>query len=230
MKKEIIGNATLYLGDCLEILPTLGRVDAVITDPPYEMNLDADFSGMKSRPGGYKGKLQGNKYEKIHNDNKIYFPNYWPLISHIKKQILFGVDYYMPLEIEREGSLSIWDKRLTESADKLFGSCFETIWHRPKKKRLIYRYKWAGIFGMEHENQKERLHPTQKPQFMMDKLTDEHTESGETILDPFMGSGTTGVACMNLGRKFIGIEIESKYFEIACERIEQAQKQGRLFE
>ena len=230
MKKEIIGNAELYLGDCLEILPTLDKVDAVITDPPYGMNLDTDFSAMKSRSGGYKGKLRGNKYDKIKNDDVFNFADYWQYLGAVKKAVLFGVDYYMPLDVQRTGSLSVWDKRITDSANKMLGSSFEMIWHKPPRKRNIYRYMWAGIFGMEHEQSKTRLHPAQKPQFLMDKLMQESTDTTDIILDCFMGSGTTGVACMNLGRKFIGVEISKKYFEIACERIDQAQKQIRMFE
>jgi site-specific DNA-methyltransferase (adenine-specific) len=226
---EHIGDATLYLGDCLEILPTLDRVDCVLTDPPYGMNLDTDFSGMKSRLGGYKGKMQGNTYDRIKNDDKFRFWDYWSHLCNVQTHVWFGADYYMPLDISRQGSLSIWDKRLADSADKMFGSCFETIWHKPARKRNIYRYKWAGIFGMEHEVDRCRIHPTQKPQYMMDTLLSESTDAGQTALDPFMGSGTTGVACANLGRRFVGIEINEKYFNIACERITAAYAQGRLF-
>ncbi|GAG79782.1 unnamed protein product, partial [marine sediment metagenome] len=83
--------------------------------------------------------------------------------KQIKKHIWFGGDYYIPPKIYQYGSISVWDKRLTESADKIFGSSFETIWFYPRKKRLIYRHKWAGIFGTENEIEKKRLHPTQKP-------------------------------------------------------------------
>ncbi len=218
MRIENVGDATLYLGDCLEILPTLGKIDAVVTDPPYGMGLDTDFSKMV---GKFKN-TGGTTYDSVVGDDKPFDPK--PLLACSKAFVLFGADYYMK-RLPDGGSLTVWDKRLTESADKMFGSCFELIWIYPPKKRHILRHKWAGVFGSEREDCK-RVHPTQKPLEVMQWCVD--VVNG-TVLDPFMGSGTTGVACANLGREFIGIEIEEKYFDIACRRIEDAYKQPRLF-
>ena len=223
MRKEIIGDCELYLGDCLEILPTLGKVDAVVTDPPYGMNLNADFSDMKSK---FKGSSGGNKYDNVINDDKPFDPS--ALIGCANKLVLFGADYYAN-KLPTGGNFSVWDKRLDESADKMFGSCFEMVWFYPARKKEILRHKWAGIFGTEKEDSPIRVHPTQKPIGLIIKCIQRLPDNPQIIFDPCMGSGTTGVACAKMGRKFIGIEIEEKYFNIACKRIEDAYKQPDMF-
>jgi len=215
------GEATIYLGDCLEILPTLTGVDAVVTDPPYGMNLNADFSGMKAK---FKGGDGGNRYDDIIGDDRPFDPS--PFLSIAPEVVMFGADYFIR-ELPEGGSLSVWDKRLAEGADKMFGSTFELVWFYPARKKDTIRHKWAGIFGTEKETEKRRVHPTQKPEGLMNKVI--QRVRGITIFDPFMGSGTTGVACANLGRRFIGIEIEPKYYDIARKRISDAYSQGRLF-
>jgi site-specific DNA-methyltransferase (adenine-specific)/modification methylase len=195
-------------------------MDAIVSDPPYGMKLNADFSTMTSR---FKGSDGGNKYDPVIGDNAPFDPS--PLIPAARKFALFGADYYLS-RLPPGGSLSIWDKRLDESADRMFGSCFESIWFYPARKRDIIRYKWAGIFGTEKEDIKNRLHPTQKPIRLMQNVILKLPGSPAVILDPFMGSGTTGIACVNLRRTFIGIEINPDYFEIALARIKTAEAQG----
>jgi len=219
---EHIGDCTLYLADCMDVLPTLGKVDALVCDPPYGMNLDADFSGMKNK---FKGSNGGNKYKNIIGDDAPFDPT--PFLGLAKNIVLFGADYFSS-KLPCGGSYSVWDKRLDESADKMFGSCFEMMWFYPARKKEIIRHKWAGIFGTEKEDNPERVHPTQKPIGLMIK-TIERLPKCQTILDPFMGSGTTGVACVKMGRKFIGIEREPEYFEIACKRIREAYAQPDMF-
>jgi DNA modification methylase len=110
----------------------------------------------------------------------------------------------------------------------MFGSCYETIWFYPPRKRDIIRHKWAGFFGTEKEDIKKRVHPTQKPVGLMKKIILNLKNNPAVICDPFMGSGSTGVAAVDLGRRFIGIEINKNYFDIACERIAIAAAQGKL--
>ncbi len=219
------GKRTIYNGDCLDILKQFPdkSFDLCLTDPPYGIDLDTDFSGMVSRPGGYKGKLRGNSYDKIENDNKFDWNIYWKEIERIGKSfIIFGGDYFIDRDLFTVGSMSIWDKRLTDSADKIFGSCFETIWFYPRQKRDIIRYKWAGLFGMEKEQQHFRLHPTQKPLDLIKLLINDYAKNPQTILDPFLGSGTTLVAAKQLNRNAVGIEISKEYCEIARKRLEQS--------
>lgn len=224
MTEVTIGDCRLILGDCRDVLPTLGKFDAVITDPPYGMNLDADFSKM-ANPDSFKGKSSGNSYENIVGDDSDFDP--MPFMV-AKAHVFFGADYYIK-RLPDGGSLSIWDKRLTDSADNAFGSCFEVVWFHPSRKKDFLRHKWFGLFGTEREDEKKRVHPTQKPIEVMQWAIEKCKNNPQTILDPFMGSGTTGVACANMGRKFTGIEREPKYFDIACKRIEDAYRQQRLF-
>ena len=220
-EKVVIGNAELWHGDCMEILPTLGKVDAVITDPPYGMKLNADFSSMASK---FKGSNGGNKYENIIGDDQDFDPS--PFLAMSKNVVLFGADYFCK-RLPESGTWLVWDKRLDNSADKMFGSCFEIVWTSTTRKKEVLRHKWAGIFGMEREDNQTRVHPTQKPIELMGRCINFYPKA-QTILDPFMGSGTTGVACAQLGKAFTGIERERKYFDIACERIARAQAQGTL--
>lgn len=217
MKVEI-GNATLYLGDCMDILPTLDKVDAVITDPPY---------GMNYRPEKWK-KYSGEKsgWMPIHGDNEKFNPS--PFLGY-DNVILWGFNYYS--DLLPVGALLIWDKRCNESGDKMYGASIESAWMKNQSGTRIKRLLHGGVVNADsaYGNNEKRIHPTQKPIALMAWCI-ELAGSPETILDPFMGSGTTGVASIQLGRKFIGIEREPKYFDIACQRIEQAVAQGQLFE
>jgi site-specific DNA-methyltransferase (adenine-specific)/modification methylase len=212
MKVEI-GNATLYLGDCMDVLPTLPKVDAVITDPPYGINENSKKVASRERLA--KPKDYGDfDWDKA--------PPPDALIELIRTkgqfQAFFGGNYFT---LPPTSCWLIWDKM--NSGD--FADC-ELVWTNwPKAVRRI-QWRWNGMIRQGNE---ERYHPTQKPLEVM-KWVIELCPKANTILDPFMGSGTTGVAAVQLGRKFIGIEREPKYFDIACKGIEQAVAQGQLFE
>lgn len=224
-EKRVIGNATLYLGDCLEIRPTLDKVDAVITDPPYGIGFN--HSGSHGRFSGVgvtrSARLRGNP--PIEGDDRPFDPSLW--ITTCSNTILWGVDHFYP-RLPDFGRFLAWNKLGDmESWDSF--SDVEFAWHSANKAARIFNMKWKGIAcDKAGEDNGLRVHTTQKPIRLMRWCIEQAGMPG-VILDPFMGSGTTGVACMNLGRKFIGIEIEPKYFEIACERIENAQRQQRLF-
>lgn len=214
MKIEL-ENATLYLGDCIDILPTLDKVDAVITDPPYGTS-----SLWKSKNGTPKNKSTDKKWalfgdgEIIHWDiavDEIVFS--LPLLS--KKTIIWGGQMY---SLPPSRSWLVWNKIIRNFST---GVC-ELAWTNLDKPINAFDYS-HGQLAIEG-----KLHPTQKPLPLM-KWCIEQAENPNTILDPFMGSGTTGVAAIQMGRKFIGIEREPKYFDIACKRIEQASKQVDMF-
>ena len=212
-----IGDATLYHGDCLEILPTLDKVDAVVTDPTY---------GIKESAGKNKsrGKLAIAKdYGDDGWDNETADDAVYKSIEIATQSIVFGGNYY---DLPPTPCWLIWDK---ENGASDFADA-EMAWTNLKGAvTSLQRIPPQHRSGMLRANNEKRGdHPTQKPVGIMEWAISKTISS--TVLDPFMGSGTTGVACANLGRKFIGIELERKYFDIACERIDAAYAQGRLFD
>jgi site-specific DNA-methyltransferase (adenine-specific)/modification methylase len=216
MRREVIGNCELYLGDCLEILPTLGKVDAVVTDPPY---------GINYVHGAAKSKWASKHNEiEIVGDKTIFDP--FIFLSVGKTHLFWGANHYAHLLPRGGGRWIVWDKRIkTIQNDQ---SDCEIAWSDAMTTDRMIWHLWNG-WCKDSENGIPREHPTQKPVYVMQKCLEySKTKPGDIILDPFMGSGTTGVACVNLRRRFIGIEIEEKYFDIACKRIEIAVAQGQF--
>jgi len=210
---EQIGNATLYLGDCLEIMPTLGHVDAVVTDPPYGI-------GENSKKVASRGKVAAPlDYGDFDWDQTPCPPEAINLMREIStSQIIFGGNYF---DLPPTSCWLVWDK---QNGSNDFADC-ELAWtNLSKAVRRVY-WRWNGMIRKGFD---VRQHPTQKPVGVMQWCLT-HIPGSHTILDPFMGSGTTGVACVNRGRKFIGIELEEKYFYIACERIQKAYDQPDMF-
>jgi DNA modification methylase len=209
MRVEHIGNATLYLGDCLDILPTLPKVDAVITDPPYGINAARARNSQKD--GWVDYGVDG--WDKERPGREVF----GLMLAKSDLQVIWGGNYFTDYLPPSQQWLS-WDK----GQDGFSLADFELAWSSQDKacRRINYARSLALRDGKEH--------PTQKPLAVM-RWCIEQAGKPQTILDPFMGSGTTGVAAIELGLQFIGIEREPKYFDIACRRIEQAQKQGALF-
>lgn len=213
MRKEVIGNATLYLARCENVLPSLPKVCAVVTDPPYGIGEAANSNASRS-------KLAASKdYGKEDwDDVPISDELMTAVIAAGKRAVVFGGNYY---RLPPTRCWLVWDK---ENGENDFADC-ELAWtNLPKAVRRI-RYMWHGMLRQNNEPRGD--HPTQKPVGVM-RWVLSHLPDAQTILDPFMGSGTTGVACMELGRSFIGIEKSERYFDIACRRIEDAQRQGKL--
>lgn len=219
---EVIGDCTLYLGDCLEILPTLGKVDAVVTDPPYGMSYRSNHNSGRSGAGALLRRKDGD-FTPIEGDDAPFDPTPWLASS---QAILWGANYYCD-SLPRGNAWLIWDK-LAGKTPVPSGSDVEMAWTSWRGPSRIYEHLWRGIMRAGEENivHAAKQHPNQKPAALMTWCVD-MTEGA--VLDPYMGSGTTGVACARLGRRFIGIEIEPRYFDIACRRIEEAYKQPRLF-
>lgn len=211
MKVEI-GNATLYLGDCMDILPTLPKVDAVITDPPYGIGADTGIGKITKQGSNFKNAPKG--WDATVPDKEIFEK----LIDFSKVAIFWGGNYF---NLPPTPTLLIWDKIQPENFTLAMA---EVAWCNTGRPMKIYRWKSMNI-----NNGDPKYHPTQKPLGLMLWCIGQ-AGNPETILDPFMGSGTTGVAAIQMGRKFIGIEREPKYFDIACKRIEQAVAQPQLFE
>lgn len=205
-----IGDCKLALGDCREILPTLGRVDAVVTDPPYGIGKD----GQKKTTGGHGGR---KAYDFLGWDSERPDPSIFELILSAGNQhVIWGGNYFADL-FPPTGKWLVWDK-----GQRINQSDGELAWTSKQGALRIFDLNRVSLMT------DGAVHPTQKPVEIM-RWSILQLENPATILDPFMGSGTTGVACAKLGRKFIGIELEPKYFDIACKRIEDAYKQPDFF-
>ena len=210
----VLGDCTLYLGDCLEVLPTLeaGSVDAVVTDPPYGLQENAHRIASRSKLaatidyGDFEWDADPASQEEIDAIQSIG-----------KEHIIWGGNYFC---LPPSRGWLVWDKLNSGNfADA------ELAWTDLKMSVRIFRHLWNGMIRGS-ERGIRRVHPTQKPIALM-KWCLSFLDNG-LVCDPMMGSGTTGVACVQTGRKFIGVEIEPKYFDIAVKRISEAQLQMRM--
>lgn len=224
MREEVIGDCRLILGDCMDILPSLGKVDAVITDPPYGIGESAGKA--KTRTSGLSSKLRNAQiYRRDYGDDDwddAPVPDELMALVRAagKWNIIFGGNYY---HLPPAKCWLVWDKL---NGDTDFADC-ELAWtNLPKAVRRI-QFLWNGCMRGGGETRGD--HPTQKPIGVMRWCVGQLPSDASTVIDPFMGSGTTGVACVQLGKKFTGIERELNYFDIACRRIEQATRQGDMF-
>lgn len=214
-RKEVIGDITLYLGDCLEVMPTLDKVDAVVTDPPY--GIGAYKTGTMG--GGVLAKQ--SSYKPTNWDNKT--PDISQLISQNIPTIIWGGNYF---DVPPSSCWLVWDK---DNGNNNFADC-ELAWTNLDKAVRLIKWKWQGMLQKHMGDKKEeRVHPTQKPLGVMEWCITHLPKDTQTILDPFMGSGTTLVACAKMGRKGIGVELDEDYFNIACERVRKAYAEPDMF-
>lgn len=212
VKWEVIGNARLALGDCREILPTIGKVDAVVTDPPYGIGAAAaSFRG--SEKNGWRD-YGDSQWDKVRPDAETLRL----VIAAGKHSVVWGGNYFTDI-LPLGGKWLIWDKCQSDFslADAELAWC--------SFGGAIRRINYSRALAMQDGKE----HPTQKAIAVMKWCVGQLPKGCQTILDPFMGSGTTGVAAVQMGRSFIGIEREPKYFDIARKRIEDAQRQGDMF-
>jgi len=216
---ETIGNATLYLGDCREILPTLGDFDAIVTDPPYGLGYDYGAQHQPRKAKDKSGARWGREWGQMIGDTKFD-----PSPFLYRPAVIWGANHFCD-NLPAQRTWLVWDKDVPEGMNS---SACELAWTSLKGggvRRL--KILWSGFRrGVEVG---EHYHPTQKPVPLMAWCIEQISSTAQIILDPFMGSGPTGVAANKLGHKFIGIEIEPKYFDTACRRIEAAQRQGEMF-
>lgn len=210
-QKIIIGDAELWHGDCREILPALGQVDAVITDPPYGIGVSKMTLGNGKR-----------RIERGEQDWDSAPPNAELLASLVGMSsvaVMWGGNYF---SLPPSRCWLVWDKCTGANS---FADC-ELAWTNIDSVVKKLSIPWVGANAKDESG--ERVHPTQKPLRLM-RWCIEQAGNPATVLDPFMGSGTTGVAAVEMGCKFVGIERDKRYFDIACERIERAQAQGQMF-
>lgn len=212
----------LYQGDCLEFMKTLEdkSIDLVLTDPPYGIDYNPNWKTWS----GYKQ----NK-NKIIGDEKKFNPI--PFLERFENIILFGANNYS--DLLPCGNWIIWDKRLNEKMDKMIGNPYEMAWYRHKKIKgeKIYRILHGGVINADSSfgNNEIRIHPTQKPVKLFQRILLDFTNKTDIIFDPFLGSGTTLIAAAQLGRNAIGCEISEKYCDIIRERVRNECRKVKLF-
>jgi len=210
----LLGNHRVLCGDStdqatVEKLMGGKKADMVFTDPPYGMNLDTDYSKMPST------KAEGNKTHKavIGDDQPFNFqPFAW---IDCKEQIWFGANYYAKT-LPDEGSWLVWDKRVEEKFDKMFGSGFEIAWSKTPHKQKIYRHN-NTLFGGDSEA-RGKEHPTQKPTKLLVEMMDDMVKDSKSVLDLFLGSGSTLIACEQTDRTCYGLELDPHYVDVICKR------------
>jgi len=219
-RTEVIGDCTLYLANSLDVVPTLDKSDAIVADPPYGYTYIPRDNKTKSR------KCAGNfgyRDQIIGNDGKYGFDPR-PFMDTADDHIWWGANCYAD-KLPLTKSWLIWDKACGGDTAQ-YGQA-EMAWSSLGFASKIFHHRWQGMIR-DSEHATKRVHPTQKPIAVMEWCIGFLPEA-ETILDPFMGSGTTGVACVRQGRSFTGIELDEKYYEIALKRIEEAYRQPDLF-
>lgn len=224
---ERIGDALLILGDCREIAPKLPRPDAVVSDPPYGQKLNTAVIKTGTRGGSVKGK--SNIYPSIIGDDLPFDPT--DLCRMADNVLLWGAHKFHA-RLPDCGRWLFWDKRGGVLPEFTQG-CGEMAWHNQAGPVRVCRLIWGGLVmqaGVKADEPVERVHPAQKPAALMEWcLQQAGIKERALVLDPYMGSGSTGVACLRRGVRFTGIEIEPRYFEVACRRIAEAARQPALF-
>jgi site-specific DNA-methyltransferase (adenine-specific) len=229
----IIGDATLYLGDCLEILPTLPKVDAVVTDPPYGIGF-SKYESHDDSPENY-GKFIWDRVSAAESLCQPSSPVFvWQAQANFK-----NFSEWFP----RDWRILIEARNFVQMRPHVMQYAYQPVlvwwtegkekpWRADRDSNFVNR-DWfiANSAGAVSDTKSlAKQHPCPRQVDVMEFVIGNWVKPDTTALDIFMGSGTTGVACAQLGRKFIGIEIEPKYFDIACKRIEAAYAQGRLFD
>jgi len=204
---------TLYCGDCLEILPEIGAVDAVITDPPYGVSNDCDYTRFTGGQRKNATLPQGRVHQAIEGDDKPFDPAPWLDFPHV---VLWGANNFS--ERLPQGAWFVWDKKNEGLEGKFMSDC-EVAWRKGGVGVFMFRHVWDGFNRATERG--EHHHPSQKPVALMEWCIERHPKAN-VILDPYMGSGTTGVACVRLGKQFVGIEKEDAHFATAVKRIDAA--------
>ena len=225
-----LGNHRVLCGDSTdkEIVAVLmdgDKADVVYSDPPYGMGLNADWSGAKSRLdfAEAKNSFGGKKHNNVIGDHKDFKPELITTVfnnfDYCKEVFMWGADYYAELlQGKNDGSWVVWDKRLEDSADKMYGSCFELCWSKARHKRDIARVKWARIFGTEKEFDHKRYHPTQKPIALTEWFFDKWCEGLNLCVDLYLGAGGVLIACEKTKRRCYGMELDPVYVDVIVQR------------
>lgn len=222
---EHIGDCRLYLGDCLKVLPAIDLVGAVLlTDPPYGMGYTSGHNSSRKGAGAKMARKDGN-FHPISGDQEPFDPSM--VLGLGLPSIIWGANHFNDSLLAGKRWL-VWDK-LAGKTPLPSGSDVELAWCSQPGPDRIFTHLWRGIMRAGEENivHSAKQHPNQKPVALM--LWCLGFLPDGTVLDPFMGSGTTGVAAVRAGRPFIGIEMDEAHFETACRRVREAADQPSIF-
>lgn len=228
MRIETIGNATLYLGDCRDVVRRLGHMEACITDPPYGIR---NRSQQRVEPRKMKGiSVIEHEWPEIHGDDAPFDPSWMLTEFRFPALVLWGANYYAE-RLPPSSAWIVWDKRRDVASDD--NADCEMAWTNLSGPARIFRHLWKGVCREGEENIGKagaKLHPHQKPVALADYcITRCRLSEGARIFDPYMGSASIGLAAIRRGLHYVGCEIDPGYFDIACRRLEDAQRQARMF-
>lgn len=207
------GGVSLYHGDCDELIRNLApaRVDFVLSDPPYGVSHRTNYSRFT---GGVTKSLKD--YQPVLGDDGVFDP--LPLVLKFPRCVLFGANNFahrLP-----PGSWLVWDKRIKAKSKNVMSDA-EVAWYSKGHGVYIHSHAWDGF--VRDSERGEHYHPTQKPVALMRWILQRWTKPGEVVFDPFMGSGPVAVACKQLGREYIGVELEQQYLDTAIKRLESTR-------
>jgi site-specific DNA-methyltransferase (adenine-specific) len=233
---ETIGRATLYLGDCLEVMASPPPVDHTLSDPPYEDELHAAIGRIRRSDG--REMVQDLGFEGINASRSqvaaevVRLTKGWAILFTLAEGVRAWRDELQAANAKYDTCLA-WVK--PDSTPRMNGQgpargfeCAVTAWCGPGYRSWNRGGKRGVYTHLVNNPERTGQHPTEKPRRLMSELVADFTQPGQTILDPFMGSGTTGVSALMASRSFIGIERDPKYFEIACQRLEDSLRQQPL--
>lgn len=217
----ILGNHRLLCGDAtkkedVERLMNGDKADMVYTDPPYGISLDGSYSSMPYRwnDASYK-----HKFKDIQGDSIDYDPSPCFQFKEAKEVFVWGLNNFISrVPIAEKGSWIVWDKKVNENLDKMISGDFELCWSKNRHKYAIARFKFSGIFGTESEDTKSRVHPSQKPVALHEWFFERWGKDKTNIVDLYLGSGSTLIACEKTNRKCFGMEIDAHYCGVIIER------------
>lgn len=199
------------------------RASLLVADPPYGMRLDTSYRNSTSNPRKHAKASRG--YAPVRGDDRSYDPRpLMALFNYCREQFWWGADYYRK-RLPDGGSFIMWDKRVGLESLKYSSAEFEMCWSMQPHHRRILRVRWFGICGTETQDVRRRIHPTQKPIEVYLPIIEQYSKPRAVVVDPYLGSGTTLIACERTGRICYGMEIEPRYCDIILRRWEQATGQ-----
>lgn len=223
-RREVIGDSTLYLGDCTAVVPAVDPADALLTDPPYGMDYKSGHNSSRKGVGKAMSRIDGN-FSPIAGDKTPFDPQF--LLDLKLPSVVWGANHFNHILAPHRRWL-VWNK-LCGKTSLPSGSDVELAWCSQPGPDRIFDHLWRGIMRAGEENivHSAKHHPNQKPVALMAWCLG-FLPPGK-ILDPFMGSGSTGVAAVRAGRPFVGVELDRGYFDIACQRISDAERRPDMF-